>query len=221
MSPRRIFEEELKELKDKVSEMGACAEISYQKLFFAVKEKDGVSMKQLLDTDRKMTDRQRSIEAGCLALMTKQQPIARDLRFVSSALKVVTDMERIGDHVADMAELFLRQNSGTDDSDGGTLILSMMEAAGAMLKESVRTFVEGDAEGAEKVITSDDIVDALFNRVKESMMEAIRTQSLDADIVVDNLMIAKYLEKIGDHAVNIAEWAVFQVTGEIEGAEIY
>lgn len=158
----------------------------------------------------------------CLALMTKQQPVvAKDLRLVTAALKVVTDIERIGDHVSDMAELFLRRDGYFGKEKCDELIAGMMEGASCMFREAITAFTDADAETARVVVDSDDAVDDLFNQVKESMMEAIRTQSLDADWVVDNLMIAKYLEKVGDHAVNIADWTLFRLTGEIEGREIY
>lgn len=221
MSPRLMFEQELEQLKDKVAEMGDCAQCSYDRLLFAVKENDRETIGQLLDNDRQMMDMLRSIEAGCLALLTKQQPVARDLRLVSAALKVVTDIERIGDHVSDMAELFLRRRDGFGGEECDKQLISMMGEAGSMLRESMEAFVEGDVQTAKMVVDSDDAVDDLFNLVKESMMEAIHAHSLDADRVVDNLMIAKYLEKVGDHAVNIAKWAVFQMTGELEGREIY
>lgn len=221
MSPRIIFEQELEELKSKVVEMGERAEISYDKLVFAIRGNDRDSMNQLLDNDRQMVDMQRSIEAKCLFLLTKQQPVARDMRMVSAALKVVTDIERIGDHVSDIAELYLRMDEkGMTDSYAKKLE-TMMEEAKGMLHASVEAFVNGDEKSAEKVIDHDDVVDDLFNQIKEDMMEAIRTQTLDADKVVDYLMIAKYLEKIGDHAVNIGEWAIFQVTGDIQGTKLY
>lgn len=222
MAPRLLFEQELEQLKIKVAEMGNYAEISYDKLFLAVKGNDRDTLQQLLDSDRKITDMLRSIEAMCLALMTKQQPVvAKDLRLVTAALKVVTDIERIGDHVSDMAELFLRRGENFGKEKCDDLITAMMEEACAMFREAIEAFVDGDAETARVVVDSDDAVDDLFNQVKESMMEAIRTQSLDADQVVDNLIIAKYLEKMGDHAVNIADWTLFRLTGEIEGREIY
>ena len=222
MAPRLLFEQELEQLKIKVAEMGNYAEISYDKLFLAVKGNDRDTLQQLLDSDRKIMDMLRSIEAMCLALMTKQQPVvAKDLRLVTAALKVVTDIERIGDHVSDMAELFLRRGENFGKEKCDDLITAMMEEACAMFREAIEAFVDGDAETARVVVDSDDAVDDLFNQVKESMMEAIRTQSLDADWVVDNLMIAKYLEKVGDHAVNIADWTLFRLTGEIEGREIY
>lgn len=221
MAPRLIFEQELEQLRKKVSEMGEYAQAGYDKLFLAVKGNDRDAMEQLLDNDRQLMDMLRGIEAGCLALLTKQQPVARDLRLVSASLKVVTDIERIGDHVSDMAELFLRRGETLYGGECDELLLSMMREAGNMFRESARAFAEGDAEAAKAAADSDDVVDDLFNRVKESMMQAIRAQSLDADRALDNLMIAKYLEKVGDHAVNIAEWAGFQRTGRLEGREIY
>ncbi len=221
MAPRMVFEQELEQLKEKIKGMGEYAGIGLNKLLLALKADDREALKQLLDSDRQIVDMQRRIEAGCLALMTKQQPVARDLRLVSAALKAVSDLERIGDHVSDMAELFLRRNTGVGEKEGDEILLNMLEEARTMFREAVESFVEGDAETARMVIDSDDGVDALFNQMKDKMMEAIRTQSLDADSVVDNLMIAKYLEKVGDHAVNVAEWTLFQLTGEIGGMEIY
>ena len=221
MAPRMVFEQELEQLKEKIKGMGEYAGIGLNKLLLALKADDREALKQLLDSDRQIVDMQRRIEAGCLALMTKQQPVARDLRLVSAALKAVSDLERIGDHVSDMAELFLRRNTGVGEKEGDEILLNMLEEARTMFREAVESFVEGDAETARMVIDSDDGVDALFNQMKDKMMEAIRTQSLDADSVVDNLMIAKYLEKVGDHAVNVAEWTLFRLTGEIDGREIY
>lgn len=221
MAPRMVFEQELEQLKEKIKGMGEYAGIGLNKLLLALKADDREALKQLLDSDRQIVDMQRRIEAGCLALMTKQQPVARDLRLVSAALKAVSDLERIGDHVSDMAELFLRRNTGVGEKEGDEILLNMLEEARTMFREAVESFVEGDAETARMVIDSDDGVDLLFNQMKDKMMEAIRTQSLDADSVVDNLMIAKYLEKVGDHAVNVAEWTLFQLTGEIGGMEIY
>lgn len=216
MSPRILFEQELEMLKSKVSEMGERAETSYNRLLAAVEANDREALNQLLDNDRQMMDMQRSIEAKCLILLTKQQPVARDLRTVSASLKVVTDIERIGDHVSDMAELFLRMESGYDFAGRERQLSDMMKEAREMLHSAVEAFVNSDAESAQRVIDQDDVVDDYFNQVKNEMMEAIRTQSPDADKIIDYLMIAKYLEKVGDHAVNIGEWAIFQETGDIQ-----
>lgn len=221
MAPRILFEQELELLKNKVREMSERAAASYDKLVVAVNRNDRETLKLLLDNDRQMLDMQRSIEAKCLILLTKEQPVAKDLRLVSASLKVVTDIERIGDHVSDIAELYLRMSRTDTEGEYERLLSLMMEEAKEMLKEAVEAFVNGSEEAARKVIDRDDVVDDLFNQVKEKMMDAIREQSLDADRVVDYLMVAKYLEKIGDHAVNIGEWALFRMTGDIQGVKLY
>ena len=213
MAPRILFEQELELLKNKVREMSERAAASYDKLVVAVNRNDRETLKLLLDNDRQMLDMQRSIEAKCLILLTKEQPVAKDLRLVSASLKVVTDIERIGDHVSDIAELYLRMSRTDTEGEYERLLSLMMEEAKEMLKEAVEAFVNGSEEAAREVIDRDDVVDDLFNQVKEKMMDAIREQSLDADRVVDYLMVAKYLEKIGDHAVNIAKWQIFREEG--------
>ena len=221
MSPRIFFEQELENLKQSIADMAGRAELSYDRLLAASRGNDRETLKQLLDNDRQMIDMQSSIDAKCLTLLTKQQPVARDLRLVSSALKVVTDIERVGDHVADIAELYLRMGNVYREGTYEKLLDEMMEEAKSMLLEGVDAFINGDEVMAQKVISHDDVVDALFNRMKEMMMQAIHNQDLDADKVVDYLMVAKYLEKIGDHAVNIGEWSIFLVTGDMQGVELY
>ena len=198
--------------------MGEHAEISYDRMVYGIRENKEDILKTLLNTDHTMVDMQRSIEAMCLSLLTRQQPVARDMRLVSAALKVVPDIERIGDHVADIVE---RMGNMNPEGKQEHLLLEMMEEAKEMIHNSVEAFVEGDEANARKVVEHDDMVDDLFNEVKTEMMQAIREQNLDADRVVDYLMMAKYLEKVGDHAVNIAEWAIFRMTGDMEGARLY
>ncbi len=221
MSPRIVFEQELDLLKTKVTEMGERAEISYDRLVYAVKDNDRESLKTLLDSDRHLTDMQRGIEAKCLTLLTRQQPVAKDLRLVTASLKVVNDIERVGDLVADMAELYLRMEDMGAENEYGRLLVKMMEEAEDMLHEAVESFVEGDEKTAASVVAHDDVVDDFFNEIKYKLMDSIRMQDLNADKVVDYLMVAKYLEKVGDHAVNIAEWAIFRVTGDIGGEKVY
>lgn len=215
MTPRVVFEQELEQLKVAVTDMSERAEISYDKLVLAVNGDDRGTLEQLLHVDHAMTDMQRNIEARCLRLLTKQQPVARDLRTVSAALKVVTDIQRVGDHVTDMAELFLRMPQPLELQRWQPLIGSMMQETREMLHGAVECFVNSDRQQAQEVIDHDDVVDEAFNRMKEEMMEAIRSGDVDADKSVDMLMIAKYLEKIGDHAVNIGKWAIFQITGDV------
>lgn len=221
MAPRILFDQELAELRDKVSEMGEHAQISFDRMVFAMKDGQKEVLKSLLDTDHYMVDMQRSIEAKCLTLLTKQQPVAKDLRLVSAALKVVSDIERIGDHVGDIAELYLRL--GSMDANGAyeKLLFHMMDETREMIRDSVEVFVEGEEATARAIVERDDVVDDDFNQVKDKLMNGIGDQSIDADRVVDYLMIAKYLEKVGDHAVNIAEWAIFRMTGDMEGVKVY
>lgn len=221
MTPRMIFEQELERLKSQVAEMGERAILSFERLEYAVKGGETAVLKALLDNDRQMTDMQRSIEAKCLTLLTRQQPVARDMRLVSASLKVVTDIERVGAHVTDIAELYLRMDTVNQSDKIGKILETMMEEDKEMLQNAVESFVNGDEKEAGRVIDHDDVVDDLFNEVKEDMMQAIQEQALDADKVVDYLMVAKYLEKIGDHAVNIGEWAIFMMTGDLQGVKLY
>lgn len=219
MSPRITYEQELLQLKNAVREMNERAEISYGKLLIAAANDQREKLEELLTVDREFLDMQRQIEAMCLQLLTKQTPIATDLRIVSAALKVVTDIERIGDHVTDMAELFIRLDPPYQPQRG-VLLQSMMEEAKEMVHDAAVAFVEGDLNLAIRVIDRDDTVDDLFNQVKEAMMEGIRKKTLSADEIVDFLMLAKYVEKIADHAVNISEWAVFQKTGNMQNKRL-
>ena len=150
-----------------------------------------------------------------MSLITKQHPIASDLRMVTAALKVVTDMERIGDHISDMAELFIRLGL-PELSEFSTSLTEMAEAAKHMVQIAVDAFVSRNQEGAKEAIKQDDIVDDLFNRVKEDLIYLLKEEKKSADDCVDVLMITKYLEKIGDHAVNIGEWEIFRETGIIK-----
>ena len=220
MSPRLLFEEELEELKRSVSDMGEQIEKVYDRLFEVLKERDREALEAIVTNDRVINDMQRSIEAKCLTLLTKQQPVARDLRTVSAALKVVTDIERVGDHVSNMAELFLRLDMQNVE-DFSASLPQMIEAAKRSVGEAIEAFVDMNMEAAKDVIAFDDVIDDLFNKVKEELIGDLRSGKKDPDDCVDVLMIAKYLEKIGDHAVNIGEWAIFRETGDIDDVRIF
>lgn len=220
MSPRLLFEEELEELKRSVSDMGEQIEKVYDRLFEVLKERDRGALEAIVTNDRVINDMQRSIEAKCLTLLTKQQPVARDLRTVSAALKVVTDIERVGDHVSDMAELFLRLDMQNVE-DFSASLPQMIEAAKRSVGEAIEAFADMNMEAAKDVIAFDDVIDDLFNKVKEELIGDLRSGKKDPDDCVDVLMIAKYLEKIGDHAVNIGEWAIFRETGDIDDVRIF
>lgn len=214
MSPRALFEKQLSQLHEDVKEMGLTVEKSYDDLFDAVSNKDENVVVAILKSDRIINDMQRGIESACLSLITKQQPVAKDLRLVTAALKVVTDIERIGDHCSDIAELVLRLKL-KDLTVYSAHIEKMIEETKKLEHAAVDAFVSRDKAASQKVIDGDDVVDELFNQVKEDLVEHLKKGTIDADECIDVLMIAKYLEKIGDHAVNIGEWEIFQETGTI------
>ena len=214
MSPRVLFEQDLETLKNKVSEMGEHAEISYDRMVYGIRENKEDILKTLLNTDHTMVDMQRSIEAMCLSLLTRQQPVARDMRLVSAALKVVPDIERIGDHVADIVELYLRMGNMNPEGKQEHLLLEMMEEAKEMIHNSVEAFVEGDEANARKVVEHDDVVDDLFDQIKMALVKRIQDNHVKSFEAADLLMVAKYFERIGDHATNIAEWVIYSITGK-------
>lgn len=214
MSPRITFENELKVLRGNVSDMAQKVEESYVTLFEALESQSEEVIAKLKNNSKAFSKRQREIESQCLFLITKQQPIVGDLRVVTASLKVVTDIERVGDHVSDMAELLLRLKM-KDLSLYSVHVKTMILATREMVHNAVEAFVERDMDGAREVIKSDDVVDECFNKVKKDLIESLKKEVKDADECVDVLMLAKYLEKIGDHAVNICEWEVFQETGNI------
>ncbi len=219
MSPRFLYENELEELSQSLELMCAQVEHSYDRLFEAYEDKDAESIKSILKNDTVINDMERKIESKCLMLITRQQPIVGDLRIVSTALKVVTDLEREGDHVADMAELLLRLNL-KELSAYSVHIPQMIKETKQMIHDSVDAFINRDNEGAKRVIDMDELVDAYFNKVKEDIIGHIRNHVYEVDECVDVLMLAKYLEKMGDHAVNIGEWTIFRETGDMAGVRL-
>jgi len=215
MSPRFIYEEELDKLSESLELMCAQVEHYYDRLFEASENQDEETIKKIIKNDSVINDMERDIESKCLMLITKQQPLAGDLRLVSSALKVVTDLEREGDHVADMAELLLRLHM-TDLSRYSIHLPQMIIDTKNMLHESVDAFINRNCDAAKKVIMEDEIIDTFFNKVKDDLISHIRSNSHDVDECVDVLMLAKYLEKMGDHAVNIGDWTIFRETGNLQ-----
>ena len=213
MSPRITFENELKELHENVTDMAKKVEKNYEQLFEALIKGDEQEIARIKEVDKEINQRQRDIESKCLLLITRQQPV------VTASLKVVTDIERVGDHVTDMAELLLRLGM-KDLSTYSAHLVPMIQAAKEMVHTAVVAFVNRDREAAREVIDGDDVVDDLFNKVKDDLIETLKKEAKDADECIDVLMIAKYLEKIGDHAVNIGEWELFQETGNISDVRI-
>ena len=210
MTPRITFEHELEELKTNLEEMGQHVESIYDRLFLAIGAGDKNAIRNIMKDDRVINDMEKHIEARCLTLITKQQPVARDLRVVSAALKVVTDLERVGDQVTDIAEITLR----FDDSDVfrySVHLATMADATKEQLHQAVEAFINRDMESATELIAGDDVIDDLFNKVKSDVIDYLRTGKWPADECIDLLMIAKYLERIGDHATNIAEWVIYSL----------
>lgn len=214
MALRHIYREELSELKASLEEMGRSVEESIDLLLQAVEREDDELETQIILGDRNINDMERNIEARCLSLITRQQPIAGDLRMISAALKVVTDIERIGDQTADIAEIMRRQK-GLKLQDYSVHIIGMMGVAKEMVHDAVEAFVNRDRAAADEVICHDDVVDDLFNKVKADVVRMLKEEVENVDVCVDVLMIAKYLERIGDHATNIGEWEIFQESGSI------
>lgn len=219
MSPRTLFEHELGQLRDDLKKMCFQVEAVYDRLFSAMAVKDGETIFNILEQDRVVKDMEKSIESRCLSLITKQHPIARDLRTVSASLKVVTDIKRVGDIVTDMAELIIRLQM-KDVSIYSENLPLMIKETKALLHSAVGAFLRRNQEEAENVIAGDDKVDDLFNKVKDDLVAHLKEGTANADDCIDILMIAKYLEKIGDHAVNVGEWEVFQETGNMSDTRI-
>lgn len=219
MSPRTLFEHELGQLRDDLKKMCFQAEAVYDRLFAAMAVKDQETILAILEQDRVVKDMEKSIESRCLSLITKQHPIARDLRTVSASLKVVTDIKRVGDIVTDMAELILRLEMKEVSVYSENLPLMIKETK-ALLHSAVEAFLRRNKEEAENVIDGDDKVDELFNKVKDDLVVHLKEETANADDCIDILMIAKYLEKIGDHAVNVGEWEIFQETGNMRDTRL-
>lgn len=219
MTARLSFEHELQLLQENLNEMGSLIEVAIEKTLQAFETQDEAAAKEIIQGDRNVNDIEKTIESRCLSLILKQQPVARDLRIVTAALKVVTDMERIGDHAADIAELIIRERKAPI-YNLVKHIPEMGRAAKEMVHDAVTAFTSLNIEEARKIEVRDDIVDALFDKVKEEVATLLRTSNEHVDQCVDILMIAKYLERIGDHAVNICEWTEFNETGSVNNIRI-
>ena len=207
---RSRFDEQLAQLERELIEMGALCEES---IALAAKSLgDGRLARQVAPLDTEIDRKERDIESLCLKLLLQQQPVAKDLRQISAALKMITDMERIGDQAEDIAEIItFLGGRGVENSN---LLREMARSTIKMVTESVDAYVKHDTALADQVIAEDDTVDDYFARVKKDLIKRIAQDPDDGEFALDLLMIAKYFERIGDHATNIAEWVIFSVTGE-------
>ena len=220
MSVRMNFEHELETLRGNMDAMGKGIQQAFADLLSAIALNDLEELDRIQKNDRKINEMERKIEAECLLLLTRQQPVlASDLRIVSSVMKAVGDMERIGDHAADIADMAVRLN-GISYKEYAPSMPEMLEETRKILCDGVELFMARDKEQAKEFYKRDDKIDDLFNQVKEELVACLKEGKKDTDACVDLLMVAKYLERIGDHAVNISEWEVFKETGSIKNERI-
>ena len=212
---RSRFDEQLSLLKGKMTLMGAQCEELIARVAKALLSGDGEAAREAKTMGHEIDQMEREIESICLKLLLQQQPVAKDLRVISAALKMITDMERIGDQAEDIAEIipFLNGRTGAEFSD----FKPMAEATCKMVTDSIDAYVRQDVDLAKAVAEYDDIVDGAFAGMKDTLIKMISENKADGEYAVDLLMIAKYFERIGDHAVNIAEWVEFSVTGIHKG----
>lgn len=209
---RRGFDAQLEQLNNKLIVMGSLIETAIAMTIKALIDQDKEHAQKTIDFDEQIDQKEKDIEALCLKLILQQQPVARDLRTVSAALKMITDMERIGDQAADISEIALLL-ADTPYIKKLEHISLMAEETAKMVTEAVDAYVRGDLDKARTVIENDDIVDDYFDAVKEDLIGMISQDVRNGSQALDLLMIAKYFERIGDHAVNIAEWVEFSITG--------
>lgn len=209
------FDEQLEQLNKEIISMGTLVEQAIEMAVDALIRQDVEKAKKAMDFDEEVDRKEKIIENLCLRLLLQQQPVARDLRIISAALKMITDMERIGDHATDISDLAIALSS-LPHIEQLTHIEQMAKETMLMLIQGLEAYVEKDYDKAEKVIARDDIIDGLFTRVKQELIDVIQKNSDCASQAADLLMVAKYFERIGDHATNIAEWAIFSITGKHE-----
>lgn len=208
---RNRFDEQLFELNKEIIEMGSMCEEMIASAAKALADGDLHLAAQVVRESPAIDQMEREIETRCMKLLLHQQPVARDLRLISSALKMITDMERIGDQAEDIAEIVKHLKGHT--VDGVELIQEMAKETIGMVTSSVDAFVEKDLELAKAVLVRDDIVDNYFLEVKRDIISLVTKDPAEGEFALDFLMIAKYLERIGDHATNIAEWVIYCITG--------
>ena len=212
MSIRKIFEEELAELKTQLVEMCRLTEQMISDAITALVNKDRELGKSIGVMDKRVDEYEMAIEKKCMRILLKQQPVAKDFREVSTALKMITDIERFGDQAADIGDLVYTM-PGEKYIKELTHTKAMGNLAIKMVRESVNSFINNDAKLADEVITLDDKMDELFDTVKTELIELIKKDGNNGDQAIELMMVAKYLERIGDHAVNVAEWAKYNETG--------
>ncbi|MCL1923676.1 MAG: phosphate signaling complex protein PhoU [Propionibacteriaceae bacterium] len=217
---REHYESELKLLHANITKMGTLVEQAVDNAITAFINSDIELCKKIIDSDKHVNDMEKEIESMCLWLIAREQPIASDLRKITAALKIITDMERIGDHGVDIAELTKRLVK--KDADIGSLDIPPMAAVAIdMVRQAVTAYVNDDLDLAHATEAKDDEVDKYFHRIKKELVKVFTTEPVKMDTAIDILLIAKYLERVADHAVNICEWVHFSQTGEHKNTLIF
>lgn len=219
MTTRVRFDHDMRHLKEDINEMGDCIVETMVSLQDIIKHPNQQKLLDLIEHDRYINELQKNIETRCLSLLLKQQPVARDLRLVSTGLKIVTDLERIGDQCADIAHIAIKLNVENIYSNVAH-IPTMLDILVDMLKDTVSAMRNNDLELAAKTKKVDEKINELFKKCKQDIIKLIKEDECDVDQYLEFLMIAKYLEKIGDHAVNTCEWIEFNQTGMIDDYKI-
>ncbi len=215
---RTRFDEQLRQLNIELIRMGSLCE---EAISISAKVLEGDSkapVERVFSLEHEIDQLEHDIETRCMRMLLQQQPVAKDLRVISAALKMISDMERIGDQAADIAEL-TGYVADTIQQQNRLHITKMARAAVGMVTESIEAFVQGDLQLVQKVIRDDDAVDELFLRVRQELVQALKDESGKPNAILDLLMIAKYFERIGDHAVNVAEWVEYSITGVHKSSE--
>ena len=207
---RAKFDEQLNQLNQEMVQMGVMIEENIQTSIEALVRHNVEMAKEIVEKDVAVDQKQKQIEGICFDLLIQQQPVAKDLRAITAAMKMVTDMERIGDHAADISEITVLLDNAEKTKSMETIIQMASEAL-FMLMQSIDAYVKKDIELAQKVIQHDDVIDKLFGQIKQEIIEQIQQNKevKEGEYEIDMLMIAKYLERIGDHATNIAEWVIY------------
>ena len=208
---RNHFDQQLERLHVELIEMGALCEDAISAAAEALLQGDEALARSAQEAEREIDQKEREVEGLCLKLLLQQQPVARDLREISSALKMISDLERIGDQAADIAEL--TRFAQLPEGSGRVHIAEMARAVIRMVTDSVDSFVKRDLELARAVRAQDDQVDDLFNQIKAELIALIAADAASGELWLDLIMVAKYLERIGDHATNVAEWVEYSITG--------
>ena len=210
---RNRFDRQLEQLNNELINMGSLIEEAIEMAITALMKQDAKKAKEIVDFDEEIDEKEREIESLCLKLLLQQQPVAKDLRQISAALKMITDMERIGDHAADISEMTILM-AGTPYIRNIEHLQTMAKEAMVMLVKSIEAYVEKDLELSRQVMEADDAVDRLFEENKQELINFISdNKGVQGKKAIDLIMVAKYLERIGDHATNIAEWVEFSITG--------